>query len=148
MPLCAPEVATRLHRVEDLAKVTLIHLSVGAAGWPDWLAQAGHAGLRPRSNLTVDTMPAAIEAAAGGHGVMLGLHPLVWDVTAAQKLVNPFAMPLLGGGAYYLVHRKQDSTRRPVRRFVDWITAEMRADARRLRGLRPRATRESASYRS
>jgi DNA-binding transcriptional LysR family regulator len=78
-------------------------------------------------------MPAAIEAAVAGRGVMLGLHPIVWDVAAARALTNPFAGPLLSAGAYYVVHRKADKSRRTVTAFVDWITAEMRKDLRRLR---------------
>src|SRR5262249_49261544 len=77
VPLCIPELADGIKRPEDLSKTSLIHLSVGSEGWSDWLDRAGVGGLRPRSNLTVDTMPAALEAAAAGRGVMLGLHPLV-----------------------------------------------------------------------
>ena len=133
VPLCAAAVARRVKSPEDLANATLIHLSVGTEGWPEWLARAGLAGLKPLSNLTVDNIPAAIEAAARGHGVMLGIDPLVWDMAAAGTLVVPFRKPLQSAGAYYVVHRKEDRSRRAVRLFVGWLVKEMQLDLKRLR---------------
>lgn len=132
VPLCAPAVARRIRGPRDLSKMTLIHLSVGTQGWPDWFALNGVPGLRAKSSLTLDTMTAAIEAAAAGHGVMLGLAPLVWDLPAAKGLVAPLASEAVPAGAYYLVHRKSDRARRPVRLFVEWLTREMQRDAKRL----------------
>lgn len=133
IPLCAPRIAARIKHPSELSQTTLIHLSAGTGGWKEWLELSGQAGLRPRANLTVDTMPAAIAAAVAGRGVMLGLHPIVWEAASAQTLVNPFAGPLLGAGAYYVVHRKPDRSRRTVAAFVEWLTTEMRDDLRRLR---------------
>jgi LysR family glycine cleavage system transcriptional activator len=133
VPLCSPAVAETITSPEDLSTTTLIHLSVGAQGWPEWLAHFGLAKLKPRSNLTMDTIPATIEAAARGRGVMLGLDPLIWDMTSAKTLVVPFRRKLVGAGAYYVVHRKADRTRRIVRQFVDWLSAEMQSDLKRLR---------------
>lgn len=135
VPLCAPAVAKRISGPRDLAKMTLIHLSVGAQGWPDWFALNGASGLKAKSSLTLDTMTAAIEAAAAGHAVMLGLAPLVWDLPVAKGLVVPFDAEPVPAGAYYLVHRKSDRARRPVRLFVEWITREMQRDAKRLHKL-------------
>jgi len=135
VPLCTPQIASSIKRPEDLSKAALIHLSVGAEGWSSWLEHAGAPGLRARANLTVDTMPAALEAAAAGHGVMLGLQPLIWEMPSARRLVVPFQTPSISGGAYYVVHRKVDATRSPVRHFVAWLQAEMRTDLARLRRL-------------
>ena len=131
-PLCAPAVAARLHAPADLARETWIALSVGRAGWPDWLAAAGVAGLAPKRTLTFDNLPSALEAAANGRGVILGLLPLVWDAPAAASLVAPFAIAPVEAGAYYLAFRKADRADAAVRAFADWVSAEMRADKRRL----------------
>ncbi len=133
VPLCAPKVAERIACPQDLKNATLIHLSAGSRGWKDWLAGAGLSGLEPRSNLSLDTIPAALEAALQGHGVMLGLDPLIWDAPAAGRLVVPFATALQSGGAYFVVHRRADRSNAAVRAFVEWIVAEMRSDLPRLR---------------
>lgn len=131
-PLCAPSLASDIGSPKDLARTTLIHISAGRAGWPDWLRQNGLDGLKPRANLTVDTLPTAIAAAAEGRGVMLGLEPIIWDAPAASSLVAPFDTPFANGGAYFVVWRKQDAMRPLVRDFVAWIIEEMRRDKRRL----------------
>ncbi len=131
-PLCTPETAANLNTPADLAQATLIGLSVGRAGWPDWLAAAGVAGLAPKRTLTFDNMPAAIEAAAQGRGVMLALLPLVWEAPAAGRLVAPFTLPPMDAGAYFVACRREDRDDATVRAFIDWLFAEMRADRRRL----------------
>lgn len=131
-PLCAPTLAATLTTPADLAGATLIGLSVGRAGWSDWLAAAGAPGLKPKRTLTFDTLPAAIEATARGRGVMLGLMPLIWDAPAAQDLVAPFTIPPQDAGAYFVVCRKADRTAPVTAAFMDWLFAEMRPDMRRL----------------
>lgn len=131
-PLCAPELAKNLKWPMDLREATLIGLSVGRIGWPDWLERAGAAGLQPKRTLIVDTIPQAIEAAIAGRGVMLGLLPLIWDVKSAANLVAPFTLGPQGAGAYFLVCRKADRTDPIVRAFIEWLLSEMREDAPRL----------------
>jgi LysR family glycine cleavage system transcriptional activator len=99
--------------------------------------------LKPRANLTVDTLPTAIAAAAEGRGVMLGLEPIIWDAPAAAALVAPFDTPPAGAGAYFVVWRKQDAKRPLVRDFVAWIVEEMRRDKRRLSAYALKARRKS-----
>ena len=131
-PICAPALAAKLKRPQDLAGATLIHISSRAGGWPDWLAYAGAPGLKPRGALSFDAIPPALEAAAQGRGVLLGLFPLVWDAPIAAGLVQPFDLAPISAGTYFLVHRREDRARRSVQAFVEWITAEMRVDKRRL----------------
>lgn len=131
-PLCAPALAVNLKTPRDLSAATLINLSVGRVGWPDWLAAMNAPGLKPKRTLTFDAFPAAIDAAAQGRGVILGLMPLIWDAPAARTLVAPFATPPQDAGAYYVACRKEDRANSTVQAFIDWLFAEMRADIRRL----------------
>jgi LysR family glycine cleavage system transcriptional activator len=132
-PLCTPALAQRLAHPADLGGATLISLSVGRSGWPDWLARAGCAGLKPKRTLTVDTVLEAIDAAARGRGVMLGLSPLIWDAPNAATLIAPFSMAPQEAGAYCVVCRKDERGSAVVGAFVDWLVSEMRADIGRLR---------------
>lgn len=123
--VCAPKIAALLKGPRDLVRQTLIHVSARPEAWPQWLKRAGVAGLKARRNLSFDTVPAALEACARGHGVALGMHPLVWEAPVAKELVVPFTAPVDSGSSYYLVHRRADGNRPEVKAFVDWLTHEM-----------------------
>lgn len=133
VPLCSVELASRITCPADLANVSLIEVSARPdQGWDRWFREYGADDVRHNHALTFDNIPSAIEAATQGRGVVLGLVPLIWDAAAARSLVVPFAARPISAGAYFLVYRKQDCSRRSVRAFIDWITAEMAADHRRL----------------
>jgi LysR family glycine cleavage system transcriptional activator len=134
VPLCAPALARSIKAPADLAGQLLIHHAARPDGWPRVLAALGVGKLQARRDLRFDTLPAALEAAALGQGVALGLDPLVWDTVAPGSLVVPFAVPAISGGSYILVHRRPPS--RAEAAFAAWITAEMAADRPRLRHLR------------
>lgn len=133
VPLCAPAIAREIHGPTDLPRFTLIEHSARPDGWKTWFEAMGHRGLRPRRTMKFDNLPSAIHAAAEGAGVMLGLAPFVWDAPGVERLVNPIAGPLVPAGEYSVVYSRRDERRRVVRDFVEWICAEMKADARRLR---------------
>ena len=131
-PICAPEIAARLRAPADLAETTLIGLTVGRGGWPEWLAAAGVPGLAPKRALSFDNLLSAVAATVAGRGVMLGLSPLIWEAPGAAALIAPFTQPRVDGGAYFIAHRRGDvSTLAGA--FADWLQGEMRADLRRLR---------------
>jgi len=134
-PLCTPELAHSISTPRDLARATLIDLSIGRAGWPEWLAASGCAGLKPRRTLTFDNVPSALDAAAQGRGVLLGLLPLILDAPNSSRLVAPLRQPPQDAGAYFVVCRRDDRASASVRAFTDWISEEMRADLTRLRRL-------------
>lgn len=131
VPPCARKLTTGVNALKsprDLTQHTLINISARPDGWARWLSQVGLKGLKPKRELTFDTIPAALEATARGHGVTLGLSPLVWEAPAAASLVVPFAPPKVeADGSYYLVHRKADRARSEIKAFVDWIMKEMAA---------------------
>ncbi len=132
VPLCAPSIVQRLSGPEDLARATLIHNSARPEGWRRWLEACGLGHIQARRNLSFDTVPAALEAAAAGRGVILGLDPLIWDSAAATRLVIPFKTRRFNAGAYFVVYRTGDRSRRAVTLFANWLLSEMRADSHRL----------------
>jgi LysR family glycine cleavage system transcriptional activator len=138
VPLCARKLMTGAHPLrqpKDLVHHTLINVSARGDAWPRWLKAVGLGGLKPKREITFDTVPAALEAAARGHGVTLGMSPLVWEAPAAASLVVPFAPKVEAGASYYVVHRRSDRARPEVRAFVDWLTSEMAAFVRTHRGI-------------
>ncbi len=134
--VCAPEVAARLKSPADLAGATLIHNSVRPDGWRDWLEAQGLPALEARGGVSVDTVPAALDLAAHGRGVALGLDPMIWEAPQMARLVVPFAAAPVSAGSYFLVHRRQDRTRDAIQAFTAWLRQEVRMDAPRYARLR------------
>jgi len=125
VPVCTPKIAGQLKTPADLAGQTLIHVTARGGTWAAWLKAVGCAGLKPKRVLSFDTIPAALEAAAQGRGVALGLDPLVWESPLAESLVRPFRNRVAGDASYYLVHRRGEHVRPEVRAFIAWIEREM-----------------------
>jgi LysR family glycine cleavage system transcriptional activator len=136
VPLCTPKIADQLTRPADLAQQTLIQVSARAGTWASWLAAVGCAGLTPRRVLSFDTIPAALEAAAQGRGVAMGLDPLVWESPVARHLVRPFRHRVAGDASYYLVYRREERVRPEIAAFVAWLRAEMALFQRRAKAPR------------
>lgn len=136
IPLASPTIAGSLKGPQDLAGATLIHIASRPSGWPDWLAAQGLSGLEGASSISVDTMPAALDLAAHGRGVALGLAPLILDAPQMDKLVVPFPSISVSAGTYFLVHRRHDRANPAVQAFVRWLRSEVRNDADRYARLR------------
>jgi LysR family glycine cleavage system transcriptional activator len=127
VPVCAPELLPTLKAPRDLASHTLIHVTARPGAWDEWLTSAGFGKLKAKREVSFDTVPAALDAAARGRGVALGMHPLVWEAAIAMDLVVPFSPPTNSGSSYYVVHRRADGSRPEVKAFVDWLVKEMAA---------------------
>jgi LysR family glycine cleavage system transcriptional activator len=91
------------------------------------------AGLKGKRSLSFDTIPGALEAAAQGRGVAMGMEPLFRESPHAKDLVRPFRLRVPGDASYYLVHRREDRVRPEVAAFVTWMREEMAAFKRKAR---------------
>lgn len=98
--------------------------------WGDWLAAQGWAAAKPRSVLHFNQYDQVIQAALAGQGVALGRLELIRPLLDEGRLVV-LATP--GDAArtthgYWLVQAEADA-REDVRRVVDWIAGEVRAES-------------------
>lgn len=125
MVLCAPSLAPHITSIEDLSRHTLIHCAPRPRAWPDWLERQGFAGFTAADDLWMDTIPAGLEAALQGQGIVLTMAPIARMTMAGAGLVEPFATDGRGGTSYYLVHRPEDAADTRVKAFRDWIAGEM-----------------------
>lgn len=127
VPVCARELLASLKTPRDLAAQTLIHITARPDAWAEWLKRAEVGFQKGKRDLSFDTVPAALDAAARGRGVVLGMHPLIWEAPVAKDLVVPFAPKVDSQSSYYVVHRRADGARPEVKAFVDWLVKEMAA---------------------
>lgn len=121
-PVCAPALARRLRRPADLAPESLLRVAHAAEDWPRWLAAVGLAGL-PAQGPQFDFYGQALQAAADGLGVAMGIRPYIDDDLAAGRLVTPFPQSVSKGKGWYLVHQPFRAAEPAFAAFAQWITA-------------------------
>ena len=120
LPVCAPAIAARLDRPEALAGETLLRVTHAPEDWPDWAAAAGVPGLRA-TGPAFEYYGQALQAAADGMGVAMGIRPYIDDDVAAGRLVAPFAIRMAKRNSWWLVHRPDRAGQPAFAAFRGWI---------------------------
>ena len=129
-PVCAPALRdgeTQLRRPADLARHTVLHMSV-RDDWHQWLTAAGVDGVDVTRGHTFDNVATMLQAAIDGLGVALGRTPFVEADLAAGRLVAPFQVTLPAEAGFYVVAPTATADRPPVKAFREWLFQTM-ADA-------------------
>ena len=126
-PICSPEFAERIGRLEtprDLASYPLISNSADDptwTGWRDWFAAFAVEMPRKTSGLRCSFYTEAIYAALGGQGIALGWRHLVEDLLAHGRLVRLGDFSLQTDNAYFAVVPKRRRSSSAVRLFQTWL---------------------------
>lgn len=135
-PMCHPRLLEGEHPLktpDDLRHHTLLHYVMGSESaatdrpnWSVWLDAAGVKGLHGRRGPTFNQVAMAIEAAADGMGVVLGIPVVAAADLAAGRLVMPFPLSLRVNADYYLVHSEDAVKDASVAAFRAWLLEEAR----------------------
>jgi len=130
-PMCSPELLKGAHPLRapaDLRHHVLIHDNVAADDgrllWDEWLERAGVQGIDTAHGLRFNHVMLALDAAADGLGVTLGLRALAEGDLAAGRLVVPFGPELALRSAYYVVSEASAAARGDVAAFREWLLSE------------------------
>ena len=71
----------------------------------------------------------ALQAAADGLGIAMGIRPYIDDDLSARRLVAPFALTVPKGTRWYLVYRSFQTDQRDFAAFRRWIVRAAAAPA-------------------
>ncbi|WP_137178078.1 LysR substrate-binding domain-containing protein [Roseomonas sp. AR75] len=123
LPVCTPALAARLAAPASLPPGMLLRVSHAPQDWPRWLEAAGVPGMAAQGSV-FEFYGQALQAAADGLGIAMGIRPYVDDDLASGRLVAPFATTLPKGGGWYLVHRPGREASPAFRAFRDWLLEE------------------------
>jgi DNA-binding transcriptional LysR family regulator len=96
--------------------------------WRTWLEIVRLTDLRPAGSLLFSGYDQIIPAAIAGHGVALGLSPLVREALANGELVAPFKKSADPARAYFAVLAPNAGKRKEVSDFVAWLKEEAATD--------------------
>jgi LysR family glycine cleavage system transcriptional activator len=134
-PVCTPALAQGgrpLRDPLDLASYVLLHdetwkQSAGVPNWTQWLEAAQVTVVSTDRGPIFDSLHLALEAATAGHGIALGIAPLVEEDLRAGRLVRPFDLAIANAYAFYVVLPAAGPRNANVQRFLDWLRSEARA---------------------
>jgi LysR family glycine cleavage system transcriptional activator len=129
LPVCAPPLAARLAHPEDLGAATLLRVAHAPDDWPSWLAAAGVNTADARGPV-FEYYGQALQAAADGLGVALGIRPYIDDDLASGRLVAPFALTVPKGMGWFLVFRDLRRREPAFVAFRAWIARAARGAGR------------------
>ncbi|MCD9032953.1 transcriptional regulator GcvA [Luteimonas sp. Y-2-2-4F] len=138
-PVCAPSLPgdgrRPLATPDDLRHHTLLHddSPAGRPGVPDWRAwldAAGATRVDARRGPVFPSLYLAQEAAAAGHGVALGVAPLVEEDLQRGRLVRPFDLALPNAYAFWIVRRRGSGASPAVEAFCGWLRQEAAGSGR------------------
>jgi LysR family glycine cleavage system transcriptional activator len=120
LPVCAPKLAAPLKRPGDLKGASLLRVAHASEDWPLWLKAAGATRISARGT-EFGYYGQALQAAADGLGIAMGIRPYIDDDLAAGRLVAPFALSVPKGMRWYLVYRSYRTEQRDFAAFRRWI---------------------------
>lgn len=130
-PMCSPRLLTSgppLRVPADLKNHVLIHDNVlyddGRPLWDAWFEAAGQKDMDTSHGLRFSHALLALEAAADGMGVTMGMSVLAGTDLASGRLVAPLPLSLPLKFAYYIVSGTDTADRADVVAFRDWLFAE------------------------
>src|SRR4029079_10977789 len=130
-PVCAPTMARRLRRPSDLRGVRLLRVGHAADDWSRWMKAAGLPKC-PAKGPQFEYFGQALQAAADGVGVAMGISPYVDDDLHAGRLIATVAESVLNGAHWYLIYREGRQDEAAFQAFRAWIVrAAARPQARR-----------------
>ena len=137
-PLCSPRLNAGEHPIRtaaDLAHHVLIHDNVrfddGRPLWDAWFEAAGVPGMDTGHGLRFSHAMLALEAAAEGLGVELGMPVLAGPDLASGRLIAPLALSLPLKFGYHIVSDPDAARRSDVAAFRNWLLTEAARDPNR-----------------
>lgn len=131
-PVCSPrllEGENALRVPEDLARHTLLQVYPSWRDWHFWLEHFRVEGVDPDAGLQFDSYDHALASARAGVGVALGMQPYLAADLRAGALVEAFpGKRVRHDSDWYLVCRRERAGDMKIRRFREWLLAEIAAD--------------------
>lgn len=120
-PVCAPALAARLERPEDLLTVPCLSDATWAEDWGHWADKAmpGMA-FRPRGSV-FSLYALALAEALNGAGVLIGHDALVAEYVERGELVVPFGPRVATGLGLGLWTSRPARRGSPVKVLIDWL---------------------------
>lgn len=125
-PVCSPQLAKKIHSLDDLFAQRLFDLPGTAQSWNSWLSANPQKAATPVPAVhRASTWALSLDWAKRGLGVSLAHDTVANDLVASGHLVRPFEFAIPLKEAYYLIAPDGSNTHAPTRAFKEWLLREM-----------------------
>ena len=121
LPVCAPSVARRLKRPEDMAKERILHLTGFDDGWNYWAEQAGLKKLVGIESHSFSTFVLTLNLLRQGSGISVTHRILIEEMLERDEVVVPFDIPVAARDNYYLMVPHREHANAATKLFADWL---------------------------
>lgn len=126
-PVCAPDMAARLRRPEDLLSVQIIRDHGAGYDWNTWLHPNGMDAAQLPDGPVYSDASLCLDAAIAGQGVFLAWETLAHDALRMGRLAAPMPGRFKTGAAYWLVESAGRPPSPSVQPFATWLRKELEA---------------------
>lgn len=124
-PVCAPALAARLRRPEDLSGVPCLSDTAWAGDWQAWAAAALPGGRLAVRGPAFSLYALAVAEAVAGAGVLIGHGALVAGHLARGELVAPFPQQVTLPRGLRLWPARQAAPAAPAMQVLRWLRASV-----------------------
>lgn len=124
-PVCSVDLAATIKSPRDLVSLPVIRENDRLAGWAEWLAAHGLSPSDLRPGPTYADASLCLDAAMLGQGVFMAWQTLASDAVARGQVVAPLPGHWETGASYWFAASKWSARNPAVRKFRDWLLAEM-----------------------
>lgn len=107
--------------LKTLTQHRLIHSSVVSNSWQRFISAFNGEYQQQNTDLWLDSYTSILQSCAQGHGITLGLLPLLKLRLDRGELIRPFEEELKLPEAIYLVYRKDKHITPAIHTFSDWV---------------------------
>lgn len=120
MPVCASGLLKTLGSPDTWPARLLLRVGHAAEDWPRWFGALNHPR-RHAEGPVFEYYGQALQAAADGLGVAMGIRPYIDDDLAAGRLIAPVPVSVPKEMRWSLVYRADRAEDRSVRAFRAWL---------------------------
>lgn len=124
-PVCTPELAPRLRRHADVAKMPVVLDTYSRIGWDVWLDRVGLSDLPLSIGYSYADAGLCLDAVIAGQGVMLAWQTLAADAIESGRLVAPFPERAPTGYGYWVATGSLVRPPQAAAGFKAWLREEM-----------------------
>lgn len=124
-PVCAPPVAAKLKRPQDLANVPVFRDTTTMLSWDAWWAAAGVEHPPETHGPTFSDPALAFDAAISEQGVLMAVDMMSADAVSDGRLVRPFEIAAQSGVQYWLATAEAKRESKKMRAFREWLLKEV-----------------------